>query len=917
MKITQKFTAFGFCFLLLISATFSQVQITDMTCEHKQNPMGVDVLSPRLSWKLATTEKNILQTAYQIRVASTQTFDKKNTVWDSGKIPSDESILQTYKGTSLQSGKPYFWQVKIWDNKGRESAWSNIALWEMGMLSVNDWKAQWIEPVAQALPEIDNSKASMLRKNFALKSKIAFARAYVTSHGYYELSLNGQKVGNEVLTPGWTAYHKRLQYQVYDVTSMLKSGNNAVGAMLGEGWFRSNLGWVDNKGYYGKRLGLLCQIYVKYADGTEELILSDGSWKSTNDGPIVVNEIYDGENYDATREIKGWNNTDFNDSKWTNVITANFDNKNLIASEGAKVERIEELKPLKMFKTPKGLLVADLGQNMVGWIRLKVSGTKGTKIVLRHAEVLDKFGNFYTENLRKAKCMLTYTLKGEGEETYEPRFTFMGFRYVAIEGMDLKPENITGVVVHSNMKPTGTFECSNPLVNQLQHNIQWGQKGNFVDVPTDCPQRDERLGWTGDAQAFCRTAAYNFDVSSFFTKWLKDVAADQATDGSVPFVIPNILDKMNLSTVPTSAGWGDVSVIAPWTMYLTYGDKQLLENQYPSMKAYVEYIRKKAGDSYVWKNGSVFGDWLYYQPVIENHGEPDGFTDKDYISTAFYAYSASLLKEAALVLGKNEDVKTYGAIYKNVKKAFNDTYVTPSGRIASDSQTAYVLALMFGLLPENRQSKAAEYLVKDIKSRKNHLSTGFLGTPYLCHVLTKNGYTDVAYDLLLQQTYPSWLYPVKMGATTIWERWDGQKVDSTFQDIGMNSFNHYAYGAIGDWMYRVIAGIEIDSKSTGYKHFYLQPEPSTKLSYAKSTLNSPYGEIASGWELKDGKIKLTMKIPANTTATILLPKATMEVTEGGKQINQSGFKNMKTTDKGLTFDAGAGQYIFEYKYSGN
>ncbi len=902
-----------FLFLLLNSSIFAQVQITEMTCEHQQNPMGIDVLNPRLSWKLKAQERNILQTAYQIRVSSTQAFEKKNLVWDSGKTPSGESILQVYKGTALQSGKMYFWQVKVWDNQGRDTDWSNTASWEMGLLSINDWKAQWIEPTTQALPEIDNSKALMLRKNFALKNKIVSARAYVTSHGYYELSLNGQKVGNEVLTPGWTAYHKRLQYQVYDVTKMLRSGANAVGTMLGEGWFRSNLGWVNNKGYYGKRLGLLCQIYVKYADGTEDWVLSDGSWKATNEGPIKVNEIYDGENYDATREMKGWNEANFNESQWTNVSTAIFDNKNLVASEGAKVERIEELKPIKIFRTPKGLLVADMGQNMVGWIRLKVTGAKGTKIVLRHAEVLDKFGDFYTENLRKAKCMLTYTLKGEGEETYEPRFTFMGFRYVAIEGMDLKTENLTGIVVHSKMTPTGTFECSNSLVNQLQHNIQWGQKGNFVDVPTDCPQRDERLGWTGDAQAFCRTAAYNFDVSAFFTKWLKDVAADQRPDGSIPWVVPDILNKMDAATVPGSAGWGDVVVIAPWTMYLTYGDKQLLENQYPSMKAYVEFIRKKAGDSYLWKNGSIFGDWLFYKPVMDSHGEPDGYTDKDYISTAFYAYSTSLVKEAALVLGKEEDAKMYGEVFEKIKKAFNEQYVTGAGRIASDSQTAYVLALNFGLLPENLQAKAANYLVQDIKSRENHLSTGFLGTPYLCHVLTKNGYTDVAYDLLLQEKYPSWLYPVKMGATTIWERWDGQKVDSTFQDVGMNSFNHYAYGAIGDWMYRVVAGIEINSKSKGYKQFYLKPEPSVRLNYAKSTLNSPYGEIASGWEWKeDGKIKLTMKIPANTRATITLPKNKNGDFAGAKLIESLGLQNLKKTEKGIEVEAGSGEYVFEY-----
>jgi alpha-L-rhamnosidase len=489
----------------------------------------------------------------------------------------------------------------------------------------------------------------------------------------------------------------------------------------------------------------------------------------------------------------------------------------------------------------------------------------------------------------------------------------MGFRFVEVTGFpgELTTDNLTGVVVHSDMVVTGSFECSNSLVNQLQHNIQWGQKGNFVDVPTDCPQRDERLGWTGDAQAFCRTAAFNMDVSSFFTKWLKDIAADQKPAGEVPFVIPDILNKQGSLTAETSAGWGDVSVIAPWTIYQVYGDKKLLETQYKSMKAWVEYIRKKAGDNYIWKNGSVFGDWLFYHPPVNSHTESDGYTDHDFIATAFYAYSTSILSETAKALGKTEDAKMYTDLFNKIKEVFINEYVTKAGRVGTNSQTSYVLALKFNLLPDNLRSKAAEFLANDIKIRNNHLSTGFLGTPYLCHVLSDNGYTDVAYDLLLQESYPSWLYPVKMGATTIWERWDGEKTDSTFQDPGMNSFNHYAYGAIGDWMYRVSAGIEI--MGPGYKHIIIQPHPTKKLAYSRASFESSYGTIASGWEKKDGKIIVKVRIPVNTTATIILPAVSQDkVTGDGKALSLNIYlKDIKSADNKVTMEAGSGEYTFE------
>ena len=898
-------------YLLFIPAlSFSQDLSTyDLTCGYKKNPVGTDVLQPRLSWKLKGTGNNIMQTAYSLRVAVDPKFSASRTIWQSGKVASDESVLVSYKGPDLKACQRYYWQVRVWDNNGRASNWSETAYWETGLLLQGNWKARWIEM------ESDTNRYSPsphFRKEFQVDKNIVKAVVYVTSHGFYELHLNGKKVGDQVLTPGWTSYGKRLQYQVYDVTGQVVKGKNAIGAVLGDGWYRGSLAWGNNWAIYGKRLGLLMQMKVTYTDGTESLIITDESWKSNNDGALRMNDIYNGETYVATKKITGWNLPGFDDSKWGAVRTGNYKN-NIIASEGAMIKKIQEIKPVRVSLSPKGSLLVDMGQNMVGWIRLKVQGNKGTVVTIRHAEVLDKYGEFYTENLRAAKCQLNYTLAGTGEEIYEPRFTFMGFRYLEVSGFpgNLTTDNITGVVIHSDMPVAGTYESSNPLLNKLQHNIQWGQKGNFVDVPTDCPQRDERLGWTGDAQAFSRTAAFNFNVAAFFAKWLKDVALDQKLDGAVPDVIPDVLNRQDAKTAAPSAGWGDVAVIVPWTMYQVYGDKEFLANQYPSMKAWVEYIRKKAGDTYIWKGGSKYGDWLFYHPPVNNHSEPDGFTEHDFISTAFFAYSADLLAKSAKELGKTDDEKVYSDLFIKIKNVFIKEYVTPAGRVGTNSQTSYVLALMFDLLPGELRPNAAKFLVDDIKSRRNHLSTGFLGTPFLCHVLTRNGYTDVAYDLLLQDTYPSWLYPVKMGATTIWERWDGQKTDSTFQDPGMNSFNHYAYGAIGDWMYRVSAGIE--TKTPGYRNLLIQPHVSGKLNLSKASFESPYGKVVSGWERKDGKVYFNIEIPANANATIVLPADSAEkVKENNLPVAQNkNLNNIHVAGKSLLIDAGSGKYVFE------
>jgi len=842
-----------------------------------------------------------MQSAYSIRVSQESSFSKN--IWESGKINSSQSILVSYDGPTLESTKRYYWQVKIWDTKKNRSAWSTPAYWEMGFLDKKEWQAKWIEPEQDTL---SNGPVFTLRKEFPLSKKIKRARAYATAHGLYELHLNGKKVSDDLFTPGWTTYEKRLQYQVYDITHLLKSGQNTTGALLGDGWYKGDLAWDNEYGFYGKKIGFLCQFIIEYTDGTKEVIITDKSWKGTTKGAITLNSIYHGESYNASKELTGWSTTEYDDNHWKNVQVVDYPLENLVPTISVPVKRIHELKPIKIWTTPKGTLVADMGQNMVGWVKLNIEGERGTIITLRHAEVMDKDGEFYTENLRDAKATTKYTLKGKGVETYEPTFTFMGFRYVAIDGFsgELKPENLTGIVVHSDMKPSGTFDCSNPLINQLQKNIQWGQKGNFLDIPTDCPQRDERMGWTGDAQAFVRTAAYNMDIASFFSKWLKDVEAEQDDRGAIPFVVPNVLGE-----VKPSAGWADVVTIAPWTLYQVYGDKRLLEQQYPSMKKYVEYIRKEAGENFIWKGGSVFGDWLFFKPNIEKWRIGDGHTNQDYIATAFYAYSTKILMLAAKELGKEKDVKKYRTVFENIKKAFNENYITPTGRTSSDSQTSYILALMFDLLSEEQKPKAVDLLVQDIKNRQNHLSTGFLGTPYICHVLSDNKRTDIAYDLLLQETFPSWLYPVKKGATTIWERWDGIRTDSTFQTVTMNSFNHYAYGAIGDWMYRVVAGLEIGEP--GYKKIIISPQPDARLKYAKATYESRYGPIKSGWKLEGNQLKVNVVIPPNTTAQIILPKTTLANVVENKKPLLLKYKNVKEIDGNVVFKVGSGNYEFD------
>ncbi|HXB90960.1 MAG TPA: family 78 glycoside hydrolase catalytic domain, partial [Puia sp.] len=641
-------------------------------------------------------------------------------------------------------------------------------------------------------------------------------------------------------------------------------------------------------------------------DGRSDTIATGPGWRSST-GPVRSAEIYNGETIDHRQEKEGWALPDYDNAGWGGVRREDFPKNILVATLSEPVRKHETFPALKLITTPRGEQVLDFGQNLVGWTILKVKGSAGDSIRISHAEVLDKEGNFYTDNLRAAKAQDTFILKGGGEEVFEPHFTFHGFRYIRIEGYPgrIDPAAFTAVALYSDMPKTGTFECSNALIDQLQHNIQWGQRGNFLDVPTDCPQRDERLGWTGDAQVFSRTAAYNMGVDNFFTKWLKDLSADQMPSGAVPFVIPNVLGN------GTSAGWADVATVIPWNLYLAYGDRRVLEEQYPSMKAWVDYIKGQAKDD-LWNTGFHFGDWLFYRPADDNDGRA-AVTDKYLIAQCFYAHSTQLLINAATVLGKKDDADNYTLLLKKIKDAFLREYMTPDGRLVSGTQTAYVLALQFDMLPETLRKQAAERLVHNIESYNYHLTTGFLGTPYLCLVLSRFGFTAVAYRLLMQDSYPSWLYPVKMGATTIWERWDGIKPDGSFQTPGMNSFNHYSYGAIGDWMYRVIAGIDTYEDGPGYQHSKISPHPGGGLTSAAAGLETGYGALHCQWRLEGEALWLDLTIPANTRSTVYVPAPEGgRITENGQNLSAAKDVHLSGIERGyLILDIGSGVYHFK------
>ncbi|HUT54105.1 MAG TPA: glycoside hydrolase family 78 protein [bacterium] len=883
-----------------------------LRCEYLVDPEGIGETAPRLSWILQSSGRGQAQSAYRILVAdSPQDLDRGvGSLWDSGKIESDETEQIVYRGKPLSSRMRCYWKVMVWDQDGRTSPWSDTASWSMGLIN-NEWRAQWIGldrpwqmlgrkaylplTVLRSLYLPDGKvylPCPFLRKSFAVDRPISRATLYVTALGLYEARLNGRRVGQDYFTPGWTDYNQRIYYQTYDVTGLVGSGENVVGAILADGWYAGNVAWNGQR-HYGSRPSFRAELHLDYADGTSAIVPTDASWRA-QEGPIREADIQAGESYDARLEIPGWDAPGFDDHDWSPVEVTAHVAAPLQSYPGIPVRRGREIRPISVSEPQPGVFVFNLAQNFAGWARLKVKGNAGDKVVMRFAEMLNQDGTIYTKNLRSARAIDTYVLKGGGEEVWEPRFTYHGFQYVELTGYPGAPtlDAVTGVAAYSGLAEVGAFECSHPLVNQLYSNLFWGQRSNYFEVPTDCPQRDERLGWTGDTQVFVRTASYNMDVAPFFTKWLVDLEDAQFPDGRFPSTAPRL-------TSGAAAGWGDAGIICPWTIWRVYGDTRVIEKHYDAMARWIEFLQQRSPGGLSPALGS-YGDWL-------NVKEP---TKIDLISTAYFAQSTRLMAQMARAVGKTDEAQKYDDLYRTIADAFARRYVSGEGKVEGDTQTAYLMALRFGLVPPEQRELAAGRLIGKIEDRGWRLSCGFLGVNLLLPTLTEIGRADVAYRLLTNTEYPSWGYSISQGATTIWERWNSYTKDQGFGSPSMNSFNHYAYGSAGEWMFEAIAGIDTDGPS--FKHIIIHPRPGNDVTWAKASYNSIRGKIATAWSIEGDSFILHVTIPANTTAAVFIPAAGKDdVTESGRPADQADSVSFLRMEQGAAvFEVGSGSYAF-------
>ncbi len=895
-----------------------------LRCEYEACPLGMDERQPRLSWQISdpTVPRGARQTAYRILVASTEEALSRDRadLWDSGRVESSQSLFIDYGGPPPVSRRRYWWKVCFWNGDGRQSNWSAVHWWEMGLLEPEDYTARWIASSMVGGRDV-GAAAPYMRKTFHLKSRPVQARLYITALGLYEASINGQRVGDLVFTPGWTDYAKRVMVQTYDVTDLLAAGDNVLGAILGDGWYCGHVGPLRRQ-FYGLRPMLLAQLEVTFPDGSRHVVQTDESWR-TAAGPILLNDLLMGETYDARFELPGWNTPGYDDSEWQAVQLCCDVKVQLVGTLGPRVRHIQTLRPVSVSEPIPGRYVFDFGQNLVGRVSMRLRGKPGETAILRHAEMLNPDGTLYTANLRSAAATDRYTFADERLVEWEPRFTFPGFRFVELSGVrgetwnpdklrlsalpDL--DSLEAHVLHNDMPITGSFGCSHPLINQLQSNILWGQRGNFLEVPPDCPQRDERLGWTGDIQVFLTTACFNMDVQGFIAKWLIDLEDGQRENGAYTTVAPSVLGR----AMDGTAAWADAGIIVPWILYRRYGDVRVLQRHYAGMARFMDYLRKQCGESLIRTGG--FGDWL----------SVGAFTPLNVIGTAFFAHSADLMSRIAAVLGKKDDAAAYADLFQHIRTAFCREFVTSAGRIIGDSQTAYVLALRFNLLPKELRSAAMQHLVDDIEHgqsivwpyspRQGSISTGFIGCKHINLALSEGGRTDVAYRLITHENYPSWLYPVKNGATTIWERWDGWTPQHGFQNPQMNSFNHYAFGAVGEWMYAVMAGLDFDESAPGGRRLRLCPQPGGGITHAAAGLDTPYGHAACRWELTGEQLTINLVVPPNATALVRIPADPAHpVTEGGRPLTGAeGLDCVRTDGQAVWCEVVAGTYRFVSK----
>ena len=888
--------------------------------EGLKNPIGFYSNSPTFSWKLPVDAK--AQTAYSIVVASSsELLPEKADLWQSGKIESDQSLFVKYEGNKLASKQKVYWQVKFWDEKGLESSWSEVAHFELGLLNNSDWQAKWISVPAGQLTEIDEHgsvlfRPQYMRKQIEVPAKVKSARLYITAKGVYEAYINGQKVGADVMSPGWTPSNKSISTLTYDVTDLLQEGENTLGATVAEGWHSGRINLRSTKKTIEHTPCLLYQLEIENADGTQTIV-SDKSWKVTNEGPIRVAKIYDGETYDANFDLGKWNQNGYDDSKWLAVSEQAIADSILLLSKRYQGVKDKEILQVKTITEPVARKpIFDFGQNNVGVQLLNVPMRKGDTLTVRFAEMLNTDGTMYTDNYRSALSTDYYIAATDGVIEWRPTFTFHGYRYIELSGYapDAKPAKdwVKAIVQYSDFENNGTFTSSHEKLNQLQSNITWGLRGNFFDIPTDCPQRDERLGWTGDAQVIAPTSVYNYDMYAFWAGYLQIVRQEQLKDGGIPYVIPNVLGEN------CSSGWGDVCVIVPWELYFRTGDINVLAENYETMKGWIGFYKTKAtGNNFVPKN-TAFGDWL--QPYSTPRENPKmtrrGDTPEDFVNTAYFARSVELTLRSAMALGLDADVKELQALHDSIKVVFENKFFDENGRTTNkkETQTAYLLAIEFGLLSENKIPKAVEHLKRVIAECDGHLRTGFLGTPVLPFVLDQVGEIDLMYSILFKETYPSWFYSINNGATTMWERWDSYTLENGFHKDGMNSFNHYAYGAIGQWMYERIAGIK--PVKPGYKEILIAPVPGEPLTSAEASYNTPYGKVSSAWKMAEGTFRLEATVPPNTTATIVVPGDTAQslLVNGIALSSDSNVNLLKKDKNSFHLQVLPGSYLFESTY---
>ncbi|MHA1379483.1 MAG: glycoside hydrolase family 78 protein [Candidatus Helarchaeota archaeon] len=909
-----------------------------LRCEYLINPLGIDVLNPRLSWILESTDRSQKQkqTAYHILVASSKEIleQNKGDIWDTNKVTSDKSIHIEYKGSILESSKYYYWKVKVWDKDDNMSDWSQSAFWSMGLLKRSDWKAKWIGPPPKKISRIRKKLPKkydplpLLRKNFEIMGKIKRAIVYVTALGEYELYLNGKRVGDHLLAPEWTDYDFRVQYQTYDVTDLVREGENIIGAILADGWYMGNLGpgltFIHH--YYGNDRRLLMQMSVEQVDGKIEEIITDSDWKILENGPIESSDHFMGETYNMQKEPEGWDRIGFDDSIWSSVTVDLNIKKKMVSQMNEPIRKIKEIKPIEVSEPKPGVFIFNLGQNIAGWCKIKLDENvceENATIILRHGEMLNPDGTLYTKNLRRAKAIDKYILKNNKERVFHPHFTYHGFQYVEVTGLKkgIKPDLdlITGCAISSDVRRVSSFECSDDTANKLWKNILWTQIDNLISVPTDCPQRNERMGWMGDAQVFCQTSIFNMDMAAFYTKWIQDIRDGQYKNGKYPDMVPDPMRKSIIGKIMNGApAWTDCGIILPWDVYLNYDDKKLIETHYKSAKRLIDFIKSK-NPNLIWKKsrGFNYNDWLNGDK-IKTKGYPRKGAEipKDIFSTAFFAHSTEILSKMANVIGLEKDSKYYANLARRIKNKFVKKFVSKDGIIKGDTQAGYAIALHFNLLPNELRPKAVNNMIKAIEKYDRRISTGFCTTLPMMLELTRWGHNNVAYELFLSRKFPSWFYMIEQGATTMWERWDGYVKGRGFQNKMMNSFNHYAYGSVGEWVFKTILGIDLDENRPGYKHITIRPWPCGSITWAKGHYDSIRGKIAISWALNGENFKLEVSIPPNTTATVFIPAKNAEnVTENGNLISDSeDLKFVKYENNNAIYEIASGKFNFSSRF---